>query len=366
MPSLTRAVPEALPGAMRMDRYIAEELRLLSRSQIKARGLKARVNGRDAKASHPVKGGDVLELSWKEAEPENLIPEDIPLDILHEDERSIVVNKPQGMVAHPGAGNRRGTFANALYYRRLARGRAASCAGGAASREAFAGGAFDGGAFAGAGLRPGIVHRLDKDTSGVMIAAYDDEALAFLAGQFKSGKAGKKYVAIASGIPAERKGRIETFIARDPKNRKRFAVADRGRAALTFYAVLKTWQRHSLVLLRPRTGRTHQLRVHMRHIGHPIVGDPLYGFSDPLFPQASLMLHARSLAIALPGARARRPFGEGAPEGRGPEEGAFADCAFGEGPPEGRPPEGRLPEERLFKAPLPKRFGAMIRRLDGR
>jgi len=312
MPSLAHTVPEALCGGLRLDRYVAENLRLLSRSQIKARELKVAVNGKEAKLSRPIKSGDVLELSWKEAAPTDLVPENIPLDIIHEDGRAVVINKPQGMVVHPGAGNWRGTLANALYYRKLHGGQNGRCLEAAGLRPA--------------GLRPGIVHRLDKDTSGVMIAAYDDEALAFLAGQFKSRKARKKYVAIASGIPREKKGRIETFIARDPKDRKRFAVAGQGRAALTFYSVLKTWQKHSLLLLRPKTGRTHQLRVHLRHLGHPIVGDPLYGLSPDLqFPRASLMLHARSLAITLPG-----------------EEGA-----------------------RLFKAPLPRRFAEMIRRLDG-
>ena len=305
MPSFTHTVSETLCKGFRLDRYIAEKLCLLSRSQIKARSLKAKVNGKDAKVSLPVKAGDLLELSWDEAEPVNLVPEDIALDIIYEDKRAVVINKPQGMVVHPGAGNWHGTLANALYYRRLQQG-------------------FQCGNLKGEGLRPGIVHRLDKDTSGVMVAAYDEEALAFLAEQFKFRKAKKKYIAIVGGIPRERKGRIETFIVRDPKDRKRFAVAGQGRAALTLYSVLKTWRRHSLVLLRPKTGRTHQLRVHMRHLGHPIVGDPLYGLSDPLFPQAGLMLHARSLSIILPGERG----------------------------------------ERLFKAALPQRFAAMIRRFD--
>jgi len=305
MPSLVHTALDAPLNGLRLDRYVAENLRLLSRSQIKARALAARVNGREVKISHPVKNGDLLELCWREAEPANLVPENIPLEILYENARAVVINKPQGMVVHPGAGNWRGTLANALYYRRLQHG-----------------------GRSGEGLRPGIVHRLDKDTSGVMVAAYDEEALAFLAAQFKSRKARKKYVAIVSGTPRERKGRIETFIARDPKERKRFAVAEQGRAALTLYSVLKTWRRHSLVLLRPKTGRTHQLRVHMRHLGHPIAGDPVYGFSDPMFPQASLMLHARSLAIILLGGKTEGPL-----------------------------------EETLFKAPLPLRFAEMIRRL---
>ena len=311
MPAFSHTVSDILPGGgMRLDRYIAENLRLLSRSQIKARELKAAVNGRETKISRMVKNGDTLELSWKEAEPLNIIPENIPLDILYEDERAVVLNKPQGMVVHPGAGNRRGTLANALYYRKLERNKLVEA-------EAHGQGPVP-------GLRPGIVHRLDKDTSGVMIAAYDDEALAFLAEQFKSRTAKKTYIAIARGIPAEKKGRIETHIARDPRDRKRFAVTPQGKIAVTRYAVIKTWSTHSLILLRPKTGRTHQLRVHLRYLGHPIAGDPLYGSADPLFPQASLMLHARSLAIILPGEDT----------------------------------------ERFFKAPLPERFTAMIRSLN--
>ena len=303
MPAINHTVTDIIPGGgVRLDRYIAENLRLLSRSQIKARELKAVVNGKETKIAHAVKNGDALELSWKEAEPINIIPENIPLNILYEDDRAVALNKPQGMVVHPGAGNRRGTLANALYYRKLEKNKLAEAQG----------------------SRPGIVHRLDKDTSGVMIAAYDDEALAFLAGQFKSRTAKKTYIAIVRGIPTEKKGRIETYIARDPKDRKRFAVTPRGKIAVTRYSVVKTWAAHSLILLRPKTGRTHQLRVHLRHLGCPIVGDPLYSPVDPLFPQAGLMLHARSLAIMLPG-----------------ED-----------------------KERVFKAPLPDRFTAMIRSLN--
>ncbi|MCL2762953.1 MAG: RluA family pseudouridine synthase [Treponema sp.] len=309
MPAFSHTVTEIIPGGMRLDLYIAENLGLLSRSQIKARELKASINGKEVKISRLVKSGDALELFWKEADPVNIIPEDIPLDILYEDERSVVINKIQGMVVHPGAGNRSGTLANALYWRKLNAG-VFSATEPAAGRD---------------GIRPGIVHRLDKDTSGVIIAAYDDETLAFLAGQFKTRKTKKTYIAIVNGIPKEKKGRIETFIARDPKDRKRFAVSGQGKIALTYYSVIKTWKSHSLVLLRLKTGRTHQLRVHMRYIGCPIAGDPLYGFTDTLFPNASLMLHAKKLAIVLPGET----------------------------------------EQRIFKAPLPQRFIGMIQRLNG-
>jgi 23S rRNA pseudouridine1911/1915/1917 synthase len=303
MPSFCCTVEGQIPGGLRLDRYVAEYKGLLSRSQIKARALRGKINGKAVKLSRPVQTGDFVELSWNEDEPLNLIPEDIPLDIIYEDERAVVINKPQGMVVHPGAGNRRGTLANALYFRRLCRGRASVPAG----------------------LRPGIVHRLDKDTSGLIIAAYDDEALAFLAEQFKTRKVKKNYIAIVSGVPKEETGRIETLIARDAANRKRFAVSARGKTALTFYRVIKTWGGRSLLLLRPKTGRTHQLRVHLRYLGCPITGDPLYGFTDPLFSTAGLMLHAKRLVITLPG--------ESAP--------------------------------RIFTSPMPERFTAMIHRLNG-
>jgi 23S rRNA pseudouridine1911/1915/1917 synthase len=291
MPSFSKIIDEELPKGLRLDRYVAERLRLLSRSQIKARSLKGKVNGKDVKISRLVKKGDSIELCWNEAEPLNLVPEDIPLEIVYEDDRVVVLNKPQGMVVHPGAGNSRGTLANALYYRSLQKG-----------------GALED------GLRPGIVHRLDKDTSGIIIAAYDDEALAFLSGQFRSRRVKKTYAAIVGGIPVNKKGRIETFISRDSRDRKRFAVSIRGKPALTYYKVVKTWRSHSLLLLRPKTGRTHQLRVHLHYLGHPITGDPLYGSPDSLFPGACLMLHAKSLAITLPGESQARVFRSPLPE----------------------------------------------------
>jgi len=292
MPTYRQTVA-GLYSELRLDRYIAEKLGLLSRSQIKARQLTSKINGNEVKISRLVKNGDEIELIWNAAEPVNIIPENIPLNIIFENDRVIAINKPQGMVVHPGAGNRQGTFANALYYRKINRG--------FPQTEDFKTEYLQTYDLRTFGSRPGIVHRLDKDTSGVMIAAYDDETLAFLAGQFKSGKVRKTYIAIINGIPKEKKGRIETCIARDPRNRKCFTVTARGRPALTCYSVIKTWRTHSLILLQPKTGRTHQLRVHLRYIGHPVTGDPLYGFTDTLFPNASLMLHSRILGITLPG-----------------------------------------------------------------
>ena len=304
MPSFSGIAGGDISGGMRLDRFIAERLALLSRSQIKARKLKAGVNGKEVKISRIIKPGDNIELFWNEAGPVDIIPEDIPLDLIYENDRVAVINKPQGMVVHPGAGNRSGTVANALVFHIQKCGGFSDSAG---------------------GLRHGIVHRLDKETSGVMITARDDEALAFLSGQFKSRKVKKTYIAVINGTPCEDKGRIETFIARDPKDRKRFSVATRGRHALTYYRVIKKWRTHSLVLLRPKTGRTHQLRVHLRYLGHPVTGDPLYGFPASAFPDASLMLHSRRLEITLPGGNTLS----------------------------------------VFKAPLPERFTEMMKKLNG-
>jgi 23S rRNA pseudouridine1911/1915/1917 synthase len=292
MPDLLHTVEEDTSGSnLRLDRYVSENLRLLSRSQIKARGLSAKINGKPVKLSRIVKRGDVIEMRWDEEAPVYFTPEDIPLDIVYEDERCIVINKAQGMVVHPGPGNKHGTMANALYFRRLKKNKGRP-----------------------EGIRTGIVHRLDKDTSGLIIAAYDDDAHAFLAQQFKDRKVVKKYAAIIHGTPKETQGRIETFISRDPRDRKRFAVSKAGKTAVTFYKVIKTLQNYSLVILRPKTGRTHQLRVHLKHIGHPILGDPIYGCADKNHPGAALMLHSKTLAIVLPGETERRIFSSVLPE----------------------------------------------------
>jgi 23S rRNA pseudouridine1911/1915/1917 synthase len=311
--SYSGPVPRAIPEDLRLDRYIAEYLRLFSRSQIKAKKLRAAVNGKEAKVSRLVRPGDFLELAWPDPEPEILLPQDIPLDIIYEDSRIVVVNKAQGMVVHPGAGNRSGTLANALLGRRLKQGR-----GPDETRE-------QGHLLSG---RLGIVHRLDKDTSGVIIAAYDEEALAFLSAQFKERRVRKIYAAIVKGSPPGPRGRIDMRIARDSRDRKRFAVSnDRGRTALTQYKVVRELGGYSLLLLKPRTGRTHQIRVHLKYLGCPILGDPVYGRGDASFPGATLMLHAKSLSVAVPGPA----------------------------------PLPETPPLRTFKAPLPPRFTAFLR-----
>jgi 23S rRNA pseudouridine1911/1915/1917 synthase len=307
MPGSEITVEEGVDG-MRLDQYLARCLGLLSRSQIKARKLSAVFNGRAVKLSRQVKAGDNFFLQWEEAESPRLVPENIPLDILYEDDDAVVINKRQGMAVHPGAGLFSGTLANALLFRM--------------------------GLEQSAGLRPGIVHRLDKDTSGVIIAAYNDRALAFLSDQFKERSAKKTYLALVQGEPPSGpppgEGSVETFICRDSGDRKKFTVSEtRGRKALTKYRVIRNWkfngQSYALLLLRPRTGRTHQIRVHLKHLRCPILGDPVYGKKDKNFPHALLALHARRLVITIP--------------------------------------SGRLMS---FEAPLPHAFLYLLRKLDGK
>ncbi|MFQ3547893.1 MAG: RluA family pseudouridine synthase [Termitinemataceae bacterium] len=319
MPQYQSVVGEAAAGGMRLDRYVSEVLQLLSRSQVKARNMQARCNGKQVKVSRLVEPGDMLELQWDDPEPCDLLPENIPLDILYEDARVVVINKPQGMVVHPGAGNCTGTLAHALLYRRMTRpaptakperqeAQESKYLETVPNKDVIINSSL-------ALLRPGIVHRLDKDTSGVIIATYDDEALVFLADQFKQRSTRKTYVAIVKGrLPAQR-GKIETYIVRDRQNRKRFTTSDReGKHAVTLYKVIGEAGGYSLVLLRPKTGRTHQLRVHMRYLSAPILGDPIYARPDPRFPSATLMLHALRLSIVIPGEQLPRTFTAPLPE----------------------------------------------------
>ena len=275
------------PGNARLDVYVSETLRLLSRSQLKARLRSAAVNGKPAKPSRVLREGDRLSLTWEEEIPAGLEPEDIPLSVLYEDERVIVVDKAQGMVTHPAHGNWSGTLANALAGRRPGGGAEAG------DRGSAPGAAPD---------RAGIVHRLDKDTSGLLIAAKDAEAQEFLSAQFRDRRVLKEYLALCSRPLPAPSGRVEGRMGRDPRDRKRFApVETGGKVAVTDWKVLERLGPYALVALRPRTGRTHQLRVHMKALGCPILGDPLYGRRDPRFPEATLMLHARWLRILLPG-----------------------------------------------------------------
>lgn len=285
----------AAEGSLRLDRYLAEIAGLLSRSQLKSRVEAAYVNGKAVKLSKPVAAGDRFTVRVKDEEGGSTVAQELPLSVLYEDGEVVVVDKAQGMVTHPAHGNWSGTLANGLLWRMRAR----SAAGGGEGGGEAGGMAGE----AAAPARAGIVHRLDKDTSGVIIAARTAAAQDFLAAQFRDRSARKLYLAITQGRPREDRGRADGWLARDPRDRKRFAPAAEGvgKRAVSDWKVLGFSGGYALLALSPRTGRTHQLRVHCRQLGCPILGDPIYGRKDGRFPQASLMLHAWRLAIRLPG-----------------------------------------------------------------
>lgn len=269
----------------RLDIYASSFLNM-SRSRLKHGVVSVTVDGKKSKLSLKVTGGENVEIQFEDPVPENILPQEIPLDILYEDENTTVINKKQGMVTHPAAGNWSGTLVNALLYH-----------WGCDS-------VFDAASVSKDPRRPGIVHRLDKDTSGVIITAKNKESEDWLQKQFQEKRVRKEYIAIVKGRPPAQSGNIKTQIVRDPKNRKRFTTSSDpavGKFSWTKYRCICTYGPYSLMRLRLKTGRTHQIRVHMKYIGCPIVGDPIYSRKDQLFPDATLMLHARQLGIRLPG-----------------------------------------------------------------
>ncbi|MDR3200328.1 MAG: RluA family pseudouridine synthase [Spirochaetales bacterium] len=285
MRHLSLTVGADVPPGTRIDKYLAGLEGLCTRSQLKTALKEILHNGKPAKASKQVQPGDSVEIDLSEAEAPLYEAEKMSLDILYEDSRLIAVNKPRGMVVHPGSGVRSGTLVQGLLYH---------------AREIA-------GNFPEEKIRPGIVHRLDKDTSGVIIAAKDPQALEFFANQFRCREVKKIYLAIVKGRLPESRGSVKGFIRRDTRHRKRFIPsASGGKAAETRYRVLSECGAYSLVRLAPKTGRTHQLRVHMKSLGCPILGDPIYGRRDERFPQAGLMLHAWRLSLRLPGSELQK------------------------------------------------------------
>jgi len=275
-------------GNVRLDVYISEKIGLCSRSQLKLRIKKIIVNGKDSKLSRHVRTGDKVSVFYSDPPSLDIEAENIALSIIYEDNNVLVINKPQGMVVHPAAGNYSGTLVNALlfHYKGI--------------KSQMNGMPLP---------RPGIVHRLDKDTSGVLIVAKNIETQEFLARQFRNRRVSKTYLAVVKGAPPKLEGEVSAFLTRDPYNRKRFrGTESEGKKALTRYKVLKFTDNYSFIVLKPKTGRTHQLRVHMNYIGCPILGDSLYSRKDRLHPDATLMLHAYKLSIMLPGDRIARTF----------------------------------------------------------
>ena len=242
------------------------------------------MDGRVEKANARVKQGSTVELTLPEAEPVELTPQNLPLDIVYQDSDIVVVNKARGMVVHPAAGNPDGTLVNALLY----------------WVKDLAG--------IGGELRPGIVHRIDKDTTGLLVVAKNDAALNSLAEQIQQKTAKRTYLAIVDGVVRQDEGRVDAPIGRHPKDRKKMAVVPNGRAAATNYRVLERYDGHTLVECVLETGRTHQIRVHLARIGHPVTGDPLYGKTDGRLHLHAQALHAFKLVLTHPTSGVRMEF----------------------------------------------------------
>lgn len=248
------------------------------------------VNGLPPKKSgETVKTGDVITLTVPDA-VEKIEKKDIPIDILYEDGDVAVINKPQGLTVHPAGGNYTDTLVNALMFR------------------------LDSLSGINGEIRPGIVHRLDKDTSGVMIVAKNDEAHLSLSRQIADRTVVKEYVAILEGNLTPDEGRIETKIGRSPRDRKQMAVTPDGRTAVTEWRVITRFKENCFVLFRILTGRTHQIRVHAKHLGHPVVGDKTYGFKKQKFNLDGQLLHAYRLTVTHPKSGERMTFSAPLPD----------------------------------------------------
>lgn len=260
----------------RLDKVLTEVFPEYSRSQMQQllESENILVNGSKKKAKYKVKQGDRLILEEPEIKHLEVLPENIDLDIVYEDDDVIVVNKPQGMVVHPAPGHEEHTLVNALLYH---------------SPLSTINGTY----------RPGIVHRIDKDTSGLLMVAKNDKAHRSLAKQLKDKTNLREYIALVHGRIKEDEGTIDAPLARSPKDRKKQAVVAGGRDAITHFKVLKRYRDYTLVSCRLETGRTHQIRVHMKYIGHPLVGDPLYGPKKTLKGNGQF-LHAAKLGFTHP------------------------------------------------------------------
>lgn len=266
----------AVQDFSRLDQFITTQNRTRSRAANLIRDGFVAVNGlKENKPSRPVHAGDRIVITEPELKDTENAAQDIPIDILYQDDAIAVIVKPAGMVTHPAAGNPDGTLVNALLF----------------NLDHLSG--------IGGEKRPGIVHRLDKDTSGVMLVAKNDAAHLFLSSELSERHMEKHYHAIVCGCMKEQCGVIEQPIGRSRQDRKKMAVDPEGRYAFTEWRVIREGRDRTLLDVHIVTGRTHQIRVHMRHIGHPVLGDPLYGFHN--MPKADrLMLHAYSVSFTHP------------------------------------------------------------------
>jgi len=278
MDKIVLTVPEEFDGE-RADRFLSDSIDYLSRSAVQKliENQMASVDGEAIRKSRVLKAEESVVLEIPDAVALDVEPEDIPLDIYYEDDDLLVVNKPKGMVVHPAPGNHSGTLVNALLYHC---GESLSGINGV--------------------LRPGIVHRIDKDTSGLLLVAKNDLAHNSLAEQLRAHSVTRVYQAVVYGTNLPEEGEISAPIARNPKDRKKMAVVAGGREAVTHYSVIQRYRGFTHVACRLETGRTHQIRVHMAYIGHPVAGDPVYGPGNVITSLEGQCLHAGKLGFLHP------------------------------------------------------------------
>lgn len=272
-------------GSGRVDKVLSS---FIPRSVFSLEGTSITVNGKPVKKSFQVRPDDEVTVTYTQETFEGLEAEDIPLDVIYEDESILVIDKKAGMVVHPGAGNWSGTLVNALIHRY---GQDFSTSGEEDDEDETS------------ALRPGIVHRLDKDTSGVMIVAKTAQAHSSLVSQFQSHSNEKVYIAVVKRPFMKKRGTVDANIVRDAQDRKKFTVTSdprKGKSAVTHYTVLRQNAEYAFIRVRIETGRTHQIRVHMKSIGHPVLGDPIYSRPEGRFESSGLCLHALKLSIDHP------------------------------------------------------------------
>jgi 23S rRNA pseudouridine1911/1915/1917 synthase len=277
----------------RLDVFLSERINELTRSQVQRfiEERKVMVNGIARKSSYKLKSGEKVEIEYELARPPKIKPENVPVGVLYSDDHIAIIDKPSGMVVHPGAGKSQHTLVNSLLYR------------------------FPDLKEIGPEERPGIVHRLDKETSGLMVVARNLKAYEQLQQQFKKREVEKTYLGLIRGRMPEKKGKISWSIGRHVKHGERISVkTKKPREAETYYSVLKEYEEYSLLEVKPLTGRTHQIRVHMAASGHPLAGDTRYGHrkSKPNFPR--LFLHASCLSFIHPETQKRAEFSSPLPQ----------------------------------------------------
>lgn len=263
----------------RLDLFVISVIKDLSRMNAKRliEDGNVQVNSKNSKVSYKVQNGDIIQIHIPEAKQLDLKAQEIPIEVVYEDSDVIVVNKPKGLVVHPANGNWDGTLVNAIM---------------AICKDSLSG--------IGGEVRPGIVHRLDKDTSGLLIIAKNDKAHINMSNEIKNREVKKVYIALVRGIVAENEATINMPIGRSNKDRKKMAVVKNGKEAITHFKVIKRFDKYTLLEVKIDTGRTHQIRVHLSEIGHPVVGDEIYSNGKNEFGVHGQLLHAKSLDFKHP------------------------------------------------------------------